>query len=223
MFEQKAIKGFEDYLIGTDGSIFSTKRNKFLSQKLTKNGYYEQSLYAGNRKYAWFRVHRLVAEAFIPNPENKPFVNHKDGVKTNNNVENLEWATHEENMIHASIHGLALRGEDNPKSILKSSQVEEACKMMEFGFRNNEISEATGISPENVSLIRAGTTWGHISCKYNIPKRSAALSIETLQWIRNRLNEGYTSSEILKMSDNARITKHIIQDMSRGKCYKYIK
>jgi len=223
MFEQKAIEGFEDYLIGTDGSIFSTKRNKFISLKLTKNGYYEQSLHAGNKKYKWFRVHRLVAKAFIPNPEGKPFVNHKDGNKINNNVENLEWVTHEENMLHASIHGLALRGEENPRSILTASQVEEACKMMEFGFRNNEIGEATGISYYNVSLIRAGTCWGHISCKYNIPKRSAALSMETLQWIRNKLNEGYTSSEILKISYNARITKYIIQDMSRGKCYKYIK
>lgn len=52
-----------------------------------------------------FQVHRLVAEAFIPNPENKPFINHIDNNGLNNHIENLEWCTHSENMIHAQVQG----------------------------------------------------------------------------------------------------------------------
>lgn len=222
MYEQKAIKGFEDYLIGTDGSVYSLKRNKFMSQKITKNGYNEQSLYVGDGKYKWFRTHRLVAEAFIPNPENKPFVNHIDGNKLNNDVSNLEWVTHEENMEHAKNFSLVHRGERNAKAILTEEIVEQVCKMLEYGFRNKDISESTGVSKYNVSLIRAGTCWRHISCRYNIPKRSMTLSIETLKWIRDRLNEGLQPLEILKLSDNKKVTIHMIQDMSRGRCYKYI-
>lgn len=75
---------------------------KIIKPKLKRNGYYQVQLGGGN----YFTVHRLVAMAFIPNPENKTTVNHKNGIKTDNRVENLEWNTMLENNIHAYVSGL---------------------------------------------------------------------------------------------------------------------
>ena len=88
--ELKDIKDYEgEYAITRDGRVWSYKSNKFLKPELVR-GYYYVSLYKEG-KGKNFRIHRLVAEAFIPNPEGLPQVNHKDECKINNCVSNLEW------------------------------------------------------------------------------------------------------------------------------------
>jgi hypothetical protein len=96
----KPIEGFESYSISSFGRVYSKKTNKILRAKLNINNYYCVVL-CDSGKITTKRVNRLVAIAFIPNSLNKSEVNHKDGNKTNNNINNLEWVTHKENIIHA--------------------------------------------------------------------------------------------------------------------------
>lgn len=102
--EWKDVPGFEGYyLASTDGRIFSTRSEKIL-QQINSNGYKKVNLSVHGRREEW-PVHRLVAMAFIPNPSNKPTVNHINENKADNRVENLEWAT----VLEQNIHGTRIK------------------------------------------------------------------------------------------------------------------
>lgn len=94
--EWKKIKGFENYEISNEGEVRNIITGLVLKQADNGRGYLEVGLHI-NKKRKHKYIHRLVAEAFIPNPESKPEVNHIDENKTNNNVSNLEWVTRTEN------------------------------------------------------------------------------------------------------------------------------
>ena len=112
--EWKEIKGYEGkYIISNYGEVISLPRlkqnnskkqyvePKELSKNINSTNGYVYVFLCNNGKYRNIRVHRLVAEAFIPNPNNLPQINHKDGNKQNNKVDNLEWCTCQENIRHA--------------------------------------------------------------------------------------------------------------------------
>lgn len=102
----KPIKGYVgQYDVSDTGLVFSHKTNRLLDCGLTTHGYRRVVLTTGH-KSSFKHVHRLVAEAFIPNPDNLPQVNHKDGNRLNNRADNLEWCTHSENIQHAYDTGL---------------------------------------------------------------------------------------------------------------------
>lgn len=93
----KDIEGFENlYVVNIDGQIVSTRSGKIIKPRIHhKNGYLVTTI-----KGKHISIHRLIAKAFIPNPENKPQVNHKNGIRTDNRIENLEWVFEHENSKH---------------------------------------------------------------------------------------------------------------------------
>jgi|WetSurMetagenome_2_1015567.scaffolds.fasta_scaffold77179_3 hypothetical protein len=104
MEEWKDIRDIKGrYFVSNYGNIKSL--NCTISPFVNDKGYVYCSLWINNKKHR-YKIHRLVAQAFIPNPESKLEVNHKNGIKLDNRVENLEWVTHKENMAHAALIGL---------------------------------------------------------------------------------------------------------------------
>lgn len=96
---KKQIKDYENYYIDENGNIYNLNTNKKLQGSIGENGYkYYRLSKNGSKKM--FYAHRLVAEAFIENPNNLPVVNHIDGNKINNHVSNLEWVSYSENVSH---------------------------------------------------------------------------------------------------------------------------
>ena len=105
--EYKQLKEDNDYLIYNDGRVFSNKTNRFLTGKIDNIGYQTYALaiidnlsVSGRKKSKMVYAHRLVAEYFLPNPNNYPYVHHKDENKLNNHVSNLEWVSPKQNMLY---------------------------------------------------------------------------------------------------------------------------
>ena len=110
----RTIENYPDYSVDESGVVYGPKGA--LKPNRNSRGYYQVSLvkWAGIKRTVCSKsVHRLVAETYIPNPLNKPTVNHKDSDKGNNSVENLEWNTHQENLLHSAAVGTHPTGADH--------------------------------------------------------------------------------------------------------------
>jgi hypothetical protein len=134
-----------NYQVSNTGRVRRNGHNKDKAVRVANDGYLKTDLYMdGKRKTK--RINRIVAQAFIPNPENKPEVNHKDGNKLNNNVSNLEWNTKPENVKHAWENGLAkpshgMLGKKNPNGGRKGIPF----RIVETGEVFNTLAECANI------------------------------------------------------------------------------
>ena len=155
----KDVKGFEGlYKVSNEGVLFSTPRQHtkggVVKRIRTYQGYEKYNLYKDGKMYLK-RVHRLFAEHFIPNPENKPYINHIDGNPLNNTLDNLEWVTQKENVQHAIRTGLMnVNGENNPSAKLTDQEVLEIRDLYKHKVYNQrEIGEIYGVYQQHVSAI----------------------------------------------------------------------
>lgn len=164
----RPVAGWPGYEVSNLGSVKSYKKNKKAGRLLTvfnhRDGYRVVYLSIGRTAFQKF-IHRLVAKAFIPNPENKKQVNHIDGDKANNYVSNLEWNTRSENLLHAFRIGLkvGLNGSDNPVAKLTEAQVlEMRGDYAKGGVGQVEMGKRYGVSQAVVSDILLRKRWTHI-------------------------------------------------------------
>lgn len=148
--DMKPIPGFNDYLISTTGKVYSTKTNKFLNPSKTKDGYLKVAL-RGNNKAYYFRVHKLVAMTYLENPNNLPEVNHKDFNRANNNLENLEWISHNDNIEYSKLEN-RFKTEKPLRKAYVFTNVFNGKSFTIIGINN--VAKHFGIKPDSLKAIR---------------------------------------------------------------------
>lgn len=161
----KIIDGTEEYMVDSKGHVMNTTTGKYTKAWDNGRGYQKVSFLKKGKRVRQY-VHRLVAEAFIPNPENKPFINHIDNNPKNNNSSNLEWCTQAENMNWAARQGRLnvprdiLKGTGNPNSKLTNIEVETIKRYLVSKLLTGvELSMLFDVSPITISDIKRGRTW----------------------------------------------------------------
>lgn len=172
----KGIPGYEQYYEASSiGNVRRIKRslknrgmlNKHLSKCISGNGYLAVSLFSEGKPKRLFYIHRLVAATFIDNPENKKEVNHKNGIKTDNTIANLEWVTAKENTRHSLQMGFKDQsntwGENHPKALLNTEKVKCILFEWENGERDiKKIATQYRVSKKAIEKVVKRLTWKHV-------------------------------------------------------------
>lgn len=152
------IEGWEGmYSVDKEGNIFSHRSNIYLKEEIDKDGYHRIRLCKHQKKFRYNR-HRLVALTFIDNPKNKAEVNHKDGNKNNNNVENLEWVTRQENSLHSTRVLKKNVGESHGNTKLKVKDVIKIKELLQE-YTPKQVSDKLNLKYHLVYDIKRGKTW----------------------------------------------------------------
>ena len=161
-------------MISQSGNIYSIDREvphkikgrkqkikgKIIRQRKNANGYIHLTLFDCNQKCHHKSLHRLLAENFIPNPENKLQVNHRDGNKLNNQISNLEWVTQSENITHAFKLGLMPKGSKHFNSKLDEIKVSEIRSLKNLS--THEIAKIYNVAASTIGKILLKKSWKHV-------------------------------------------------------------
>jgi hypothetical protein len=159
------ITEFPEYAVSSDGRVMRltpakrTSPGFILRPQISERGYLTVRLRGTSPKFTSTAIHRLVAKSFIPNPENKPEVNHVNGSKTTNTVDNLDWVTSAENSQHAFTLGLRLRGERCKFSKLTRVHVVEIRALRASGLSHRKIAAMFKVSDGTIGKICRKESW----------------------------------------------------------------
>ena len=216
------------YEVSSLGRLRNKNTGHILKPFISNTGYCRISINdfrTSKKKNTNLSVHRLVAEAFIPNECNKPEVNHKDGNKMNNSVDNLEWSTESENRHHAYTTHLDPQGEERINAKLSNSIVHRISKLLSEGYRPTDIART--VEHEFLYLnydavkkiicdIQRGRSWQFIYTQY--PKFKGDRKELLRQRIRLLYKSGYTDKDVIKHIlvtdfEYASVTKNYIKDV----------
>lgn len=156
------VKSLSNYLVTKYGVI--KPRNERIMNQTTKSNGYKSIMFSVNGVAKRFHVHRLVAEAFIVNSQNKSQVNHINGIKTDNRVENLEWCTTAENTHHAIVNNLIAKGENNSSSKLTNKKVLAIRRLYRINpnFNKLHVAKKLGVRDTTIHKIIKGQRWKHL-------------------------------------------------------------
>ena len=211
------IKDSVDYWVSTCGRVF--KGDRELKKNKVTNGYVSAAIkYLDGTKKTKY-VHRLVAEAFILNPENKPYVNHLNLIKNDNRIENLEWATPKENNQHAHDNGAFRSNGAHHHAVFSDDVIHKICEMIQEGRRTIDICNFMKVPKYLVADIRTRRIWNHISEDYVFVKpRVRRLSDQTANWICKMIVQGKTPKEISELS-GGKVSRHAVKDIKQKKAY----
>lgn len=160
------------YQISNYGNVRNKKTGLFVKPLYNRKGYqYVYLSYSHTGRVKWY-IHRLVAFHFIPNPENKPQVNHLDGNPCNNHVENLEWCTNEENQKHAVLNNLHYQGEEHRDAKFTEQSILLLPELVHIGFSMSQLVALTGVKQPSIARIICGKTWRPLNLKFDELRRA---------------------------------------------------
>lgn len=164
----KKVFNFEKtYEVSNYGRVRNINTGLFLKPMYNKKGYqYVYLSYSHTGRVKWY-IHRLVAFHFIPNPLNKPQVNHLDGNPSNNVVTNLEWCTNRENQDHAILNNLHYQGESHKDSKFTEDSVSLLPDLIKIGFTVSQLNNITGVAGINIEKIIKGKSWRQLNLKFS--------------------------------------------------------
>lgn len=145
-----------DYEITPEGTVINKHTGRILKQQFNDKGYLRFGIMTDKGR-RMVLVHRIVAQLYVPNPDNKPQVNHIDGNKSNNKYDNLEWVTNQENRDHAMQHGLHHTGEQCSWSKLTKEDVIFIRNHPEM--KSSELSKMFNVSVRTISDVRLYKSW----------------------------------------------------------------
>lgn len=208
----------ERYIIYKDGKIFDIKRNKYCKKMINKKGYHR--VYLSNIQKNIY-VHRLVMCKYAP-VENEIYlqVNHKNGIKTDNRFENLEWCTQSENQKHAFNNNLLSRKETkNSQNKLEIEEVKEIIQKLLDEVPINKIADEYGVSKSLISRIRTKRVWVDLTKDIEFPKSKFSNKCKTL-YIKmedSLIKDLMDNIDINTLSKKYHLSKRYIRDFKYRK------